>query len=175
MYYLCDGGKIAKMKDDMSGLAEEPKKPLLINPDMNPALHAKSCGRRENYGDVGHEGVFMFKRNGLYYLTAADSYEGRYSSVAAVSENIYGPYRNRHEAVPCSGGTSYFRDKDGNWWCTFFGNDNQAPFREMPAMIKVDFSKEGMIYPSKDQPFVLSQDKAEWEKHWNEKWKNKYE
>lgn len=30
---------------------------------------------------------------------------GRYSPMIAVSDNIYGPYRMRHEAVPCGGGT----------------------------------------------------------------------
>jgi hypothetical protein len=32
------------------------------------------------------------------------------------------------------GGTDYFQDKQGNWWDCFFGNDNQAPFREKPAI-----------------------------------------
>ena len=94
----------------------------------------------------GREGAFLFKRNGIYYLTAADSYEGRYSSMVAMSESIYGPYRMRHEAVPCGGGTCYFKDRTGKWWCTFFGNDNQAPFREMPAIVPVDFAPDGTIH-----------------------------
>jgi len=145
VYILTDGNLIARMKDDMSGMAEEPHKLYVENPDTIPSHHAKSCPKRCGANDVGHEGIFMFKRNGLYYWTAADTYEGRYSSMVAVSENIYGPYRNRHEAVPCSGGTCYFKDKEGRWWCTYFGNDSQAPFREMPAMIEVTFDDKGMI------------------------------
>lgn len=174
VYLIYGGGWIARMKDDMSGLAEEPVKPTLLDPDLEPKNHAKTCLPKRNCEDIGHEGAFMFKRNGLYYLTAADSYQGRYSSMAAVSESIYGPYKWRHEAVPCGGGTSYFKDKDGNWWCTYFGNDNQSPFREMPGMVKVDFADDSRIFPAKDQPYVLDKDKEEWEKLWTKVWKNKY-
>ena len=116
----------------------------------------------------------MFKRNGLYYLTAADSYQGRYSSMVAVSENIYGPYKWRHEAVPCGGGTSYFKDHEGQWWCTYFGNDNQSPFREMPGIIKVDFTSDGKVFPSKDQPQLNTLSQQEWEQKWAKVWKDKY-
>lgn len=171
VYYLYGGGWIAKMKDDMSGLAEKPVKPILLNPDLDPSLHAKTCETKRNCEDIGHEGVFMFKRYGLYYLTAADSYKGRYSSVAAVSESVYGPYRMRHEAVPCSGGTSYFKDHEGRWWCTYFGNDNQSAFREMPAMIRVDFAEDGRIFPAKEQPFLDSESQRNWDfdcyKNWS--------
>jgi len=149
VYLIYGGGWVARMKDDMSGLAEEPVKPVLLDPDMDPKHHAKTCPVKRNCQDIGHEGAFMFKRNGMYYLTAADIYDGRYSSMVAISECIYGPYKWRHEAVPCGGGTSYFKDHTGQWWCTFFGNDNQAPFREMPAMVKVDFDSDGKIFVEK--------------------------
>ena len=174
VYYLFGGGWIAKMKDDMSGLAEEPVKPTLIDPDMNPDHHASTCAPRRDCQDIGREGVYMFKRNGLYYLTAADSYQGRYSSIVAVSENIYGPYKWRHEAVPCGGGTSYIQDHDGQWWCTYFGNDNQSPFREMPGMIKVDFTSDGKVFPAKDQPQLNALSQQEWNQKWDKVWKDKY-
>lgn len=146
VYYLYGGGKIAKVKDDMSGLAEIPVSPVLLDPDTVPSHHSDGCSTRRQCKDIGHEGTCMFKRNGLYYLTAADSYEGRYSSMVAISENIYGPYRLRHEAVPCGGGTGYFKDKEGQWWCSYFGNDTQSPFREMPAIVKVGFRDDGTVY-----------------------------
>ena len=149
VYLIYGGGWIANMNDDMSALVEEPVKPVLIDPDLDPSHHARTCESRRDCEDIGHEGAFMFKHNGLYYLTAADSYEGRYSSMVAISESIYGPYRLRHEAVPCGGGTSYIKDHNGQWWCTYFGNDNQSPFREMPAMVKVDFDAEGKVYAIK--------------------------
>ena len=147
VYLVYEGGTIARMKDDISGLAEDPKKPALLDPDTNPAHHADTCAAHRQCSDIGHEGACLFKRNGKYYLTAADTYEGRYSSMAALSDNIYGPYKWRHEAVPSGGGTDYFQDKQGNWWDCFFGNEDQAPFREKPAMVAVEFDKDGKIHP----------------------------
>jgi len=156
VYFVYGGGWVARMKDDLSGLAEEPRKPKLLNPDLDPAHHADTCPPRRNCSDIGREGAFLFKRDGRYYLTAADTYEGRYSSMVAMSDNVYGPYDHRHEAVPCGGGTDYFKDKQGNWWCSFFGNDNQAPFREKPAIVKVEFAPDGQLSVAKEQPkFIL--------------------
>ena len=174
VYYLWGGGNIALMKEDMSGFAEEPFTPILDAPDRNPAHHAESCTKRRNGSDIGHEGVSMFKRGSLYYLTAADTYEGRYSSIAAISENIRGPYRMRHEAVPCGGGTGYFQDHNGNWWCSYFGNDSQAPFREMPGLIRVDFTEDGHIIPAEEQPMLDAAAKTRWAAAWNKVWKDKY-
>lgn len=174
VYFVYGGGWIARMKDDMSGLAEEPVKPFLIDPDTIPSHHAQTCLERRHCLDIGREGAFLFKRNGIYYLTAADSYEGRYSSMVAMSKSIYGPYQWRHEAVPCGGGTSYFKDHEGNWWCTYFGNDNQSPFKEMPAMVKVDFLPNGMIIPAKEQPLLDSGRSEAWKRNWIKNWKDKY-
>lgn len=85
--------EIALLKDDMSGLAEPFRRVVLSKPDHNPDHHAKKCvGRGMN--DLGHEGAVLFKRNGKYYLGAADNYEGRYSTCLAISDNVYGPYQN---------------------------------------------------------------------------------
>jgi xylan 1,4-beta-xylosidase len=157
VYLVWGGGWIARMKDDLSGLAEEPRKPVLLNPDKNPAHHAATCPPRRDCSDIGHEGAYLFKHDGRYYLTAADMYQGRYSSMVAISDNVYGPYDRRHEAVPCGGGTNYFKDKEGRWWCAYFGNDDQSSFREKPALVRVEFAPDGKIRVAKDQPdFVLA-------------------
>jgi beta-xylosidase len=154
IYFTWSGGtRIVLMKDDMSDFAEPFHKIVLQNPDHDPTHHAARCeGRGMN--DLGTEGAVLFKANGKYYLGAADDYQGRYSSCVAISDNIYGPYSGRHEAVPCGGGTGFFKDKIGNWWCSFFGNDNQSPWREKPGIVKVDFNPDGKIVVSKHQPFV---------------------
>ncbi len=123
----------------------------LDSPDRDPKHHSAKCSTR-GANDIGHEGATLFKANGKYYLGAADEYEGRYSSVVAISESIYGPYRMRHEAVPSGGGTDYFKDKQGNWWCAFFGNDDQVNWREKPGIVRVEFAKDGKIVVAKDQP-----------------------
>lgn len=147
------GTRIALMKDDMSDIAEPFHQIVLSNPDHDPKHHGERCpGRGAN--DLGTEGAVLFKANGKYYLGAADNYEGRYSSCVAVADNIYGPYRDRHETIPCGGGTGFFKDKQGNWWCSYFGNDSQSPWREKPGIVKVDFEANGKIVVSKKQPFV---------------------
>ena len=152
IYFTYSGpGKIARMKDDMSGLAEDYHPIKLDDPDHDPKHHAAKCSTR-GANDIGHEGASLFKANGKYYLGAADDYEGRYSGVVAIADNIYGPYRMRHEAVPSGGGTNYFRDKQGNWWCAFFGNDEQVTWREKPGIVRVEFGKGGRISVMKNQP-----------------------
>jgi beta-xylosidase len=147
------GTKIAPMKDDMSDIAEPFHQIVLENPDHDPTHHGARCeGRGMN--DLGTEGAVLFKANGKYYLGAADEYQGRYSSCVAVADNIYGPYRNRQETVPSGGGTGFFKDKNGNWWCSYFGNDSQSPWREKPGIVKIDFEKDGKIIVSRHQPFV---------------------
>lgn len=156
VYLVYGGGWIARMKDDLSALAEEPRKPELLHPDMDPRHHAETCPPRRNCADIGREGAYLFRKDGKYYLTAADTYEGRYSSLVAIADSIYGPYDHRHEAVPTGGGTNYFQDKTGRWWCGYFGNDDQAPFRERPALVLVDFAPDGRIHVATNQPgFVL--------------------
>jgi xylan 1,4-beta-xylosidase len=145
--------RIVRLKDDLSGMAEEAHPIVLTDPDHVPAHHAPKCeGRGMN--DLGTEGAELFKANGIYYLGAADTYEGRYSACMAMAENVYGPYRMRHESVPCAGGTGFFQDGGGGWWTSFFGNDPQSPFREKPAVVKIDFDKDGKIVVAKEQPLV---------------------
>jgi xylan 1,4-beta-xylosidase len=161
VYLISAPCSLALMKDDMSGLAEPMRTPILLGPDLNPAHHSTTCLTRRECKDIGHEGPCLFKNGGKYYLTAADTYEGRYSSMVAMSDNIYGPYQMRHEAVPCGGGTDYFKDKECNWWCAFFGNDGQSPWREMPGIVKVDFAPDGKIIVAKDQPAFVLQDNVQ--------------
>lgn len=153
IYLVYGSGWIVKMKTDLSGIEGKPKKVKLINPDINPNHHATICPPRRGCNDIGRESAFLFKNEGTYYLSVTDTYEGRYSSMVVVSDSVFGPYKNRHEAVPGGGGGSYFKDKTGNWYCTFFGNDNQMPWREKPGLIKVNVKNE-KISIARDQNFV---------------------
>ena len=150
--YFTYGGatRITRLKDDLSGFAEEPRQITLENPDHDPKHHSAKCSTRGS-NDIGHEGAVLFKANGRYYLGAADEWEGRYSSILTVSDNIYGPYKSRHEAVPTGGGTNYFRDKKGNWWCGLFGNDSQSNWREKPGIVRVEFAADGRVQIAKEQ------------------------
>ncbi len=130
VYFVYQNGKIARMKDDMSGLAEQPK---LLKP--------------ANAEQVGFEGAFLFKANGRYYLSCADFIDDRYHCYVAGSEHLYGPYGNRYLAVPHGGHNMFFKDAKGHWWSTFFGNDQDAPFREKPGLLPVRLGLDGEPRP----------------------------
>lgn len=147
VYYTSGGAtSLWLMNDDLSGVTGEIHKPQFEKPTDGSWTR----------GSIAQEGASVFKRNGIYYLGGAAFYKDRYSSVVATSTNIFGPYSNWQEAVPCGGGGDYFQDKQGNWWCAYFGNDYQSPFREKPAIVKIDFAADGKIIITKNQPdFVL--------------------
>jgi xylan 1,4-beta-xylosidase len=142
--------QIAELNAQMDGFVGSFKQIGLEDPDHTPSHHAEKCSAR-GMNDLGHEGAVLFKANGKYYLGAADSYEGRYSTCLAISDNIYGPYHTRHESVPCAGGTGFLKDKQGRWWTSYFGNDTQSPFLEKPAILRVDFDAGGKVIVAKEQ------------------------
>lgn len=128
--FVYQNGKIARMKDDMSGLAEEPR---FLKPPNAP--------------HVGFEGAFLFKANGRYYLSCAEFIGDDYHCMIASADKIDGPYGDRYLAIPHGGHNMFFKDKDGKWWSTIFGNSGNAPFRERPGILRVEFGKDGHIQP----------------------------
>ena len=143
VYWVYQDGKIARLKDDMTELAEPPR--LLV-----PA----------NGRHVGFEGAFLFKANGRYHLIAAefndvpgDPEKRRvYDCMAASSEKIDGPYTDRYLAIPHGGHNMIFRDLQGRWWSTFFGNDAFSPFRERFGLVRIEFGSDGRIRPVEGHP-----------------------
>jgi hypothetical protein len=130
VYFVYQNGKIARLTDDMTRLAEEPRL-------LKPAGGAQ----------VGFEGAFMFKANGCYHLSCADFVNGEYHDFVARARNIDGPYGDRFLAVPHGGHNMFFKDREGAWWSTFFGNDVNAPFKERPGMLRVEFVLDGSVRP----------------------------
>ena len=130
VYFVYQDGKIARMNDDLSGLAGAPR---LLKP--------------ANAAHVGFEGAFLFKANGRYYLSCAEANGPYYDCMIASSDKLEGPYGDRYLAVPHGGHNMFFKDKDGQWWSTLFGSDPYAPFTERPAMLRVEFGPDGRIRP----------------------------
>ena len=67
--------------------------------------------------------------------------------MAASSDKIYGPYGERYLAIPGGGHNVLFSDAQGQWWSTFFGNDDHAPFKERPAILRIAIDKNFRITP----------------------------
>jgi beta-xylosidase len=161
------GGYVALMKEDMSGI--ESQKNVTLDKEGAMGADGKPLPAEiKNRAEVAMEGASLFKRNGRYYLGGAAFWGAttgsRYSSVVSVSDKIYGPYKQFQEAVPCGGGGNYFQDKDGNWFCAFFGNDEASPFREKPGLIKIDFAADGKIVIADEQPAWILQEGSD--PHW---------
>jgi beta-xylosidase len=149
VYFLWHSGKIARMKPDMSGLAEPYHWLKLTVSDPDPGHHSSLCPLifgKDSFDHIGYEGMFMFKTNGLYYLCGSDHGEGgRYSCYIATSGNIYGPYSERYEALPYCGHSVFFRDGKKQWWSTFFGSDPGAPWQEQPGILPVTINSNGIV------------------------------
>jgi len=132
VYFLYQNGKIVRMNDDMTALVEEPR---LLAPET---------------GQVGFEGAFLFRVGDRYVLSCAEFIEGEYHGYTSTATSLDGPWSPRQLSIPHGGHGMYFRDTEGQWWATLFGNDRYAPFLERPAMLPVEFSLEGNPRPARD-------------------------
>jgi beta-xylosidase len=139
VYFVFQNGKIARMNDDMTGLAETPR---LLKP--------------ANAAHVGFEGAYLTKIAGRYHLIAAEFNKrdgvNAYDCMVASADNIHGPYGNRYLALPHAGHNMFFKDLHGQWWATFFGNDSHAPWREQPGMLPIRLDNEGKVVPASRIP-----------------------
>jgi beta-xylosidase len=151
VYYLWQDGKIARMKDDMTGFAEPPCQMVQVEFDPEPYC----------------EGVFMFKHNGFYnlclaiwtmdeggvagYFPGSKEQKLSYDCVIATSKNIYGPYSKRYTSITGGGHNSFFTGKDGKFYATMFGNpvnESFAPFYARPAVIEMEWDGE-KVFPKR--------------------------
>ena len=107
-----------------------------------------------NFLHVGFEGAFIFKANGRYYLSCAETNHtpsgARYDGMIASSDKLLGPYGPRYVASVSGGHNTYFKDKDGQWWTTYFGSDDFTPVRERAVLMRVKFADDGRVVPMSD-------------------------
>lgn len=147
-YFVWGSGWIARLKDDLSGLAEPPVRLRCEPADRDPEHHHPNRPCRENELDhIGFEGAFLFKANGRYYLSGAERYYERYHCMTAESATLRGPYSARYVSVPYGGHNNCFQDFEGRWWATMFGNDDQAPIQKQPGILRVEFDRQGHLRP----------------------------
>jgi xylan 1,4-beta-xylosidase len=150
VYFLWHCGKIARMKADMSALAEPYRWLKTSEADANPRHHSGLCKGifgKDSFDHVGYEGASIFKVNGVYYLSCAEQWDGRYSCCVATAKGIYGPYSPRYEAIPHGGHNVFFKDERGDWWSTYFGSDGSAPWREKPGVLPIRLDAAGKVGP----------------------------
>jgi beta-xylosidase len=157
VYLLEAGYRIAKMKPDLSGLAEP-----LRNLDFIPA---------PPWG----EGINMQRRNGLYIWSNAGNTEfpwrGKpaktYDCFSATATNIYGPYTNRYRAIPYAWHNNLFQDPDGNWFSTLFHPSPGFDWDLQPGIVPIEINDQGLItmkrfYPRPVWRYVASAPQGDW-------------
>lgn len=135
VYFLADGYQIARMNDDMTALAEPPRK---VEIKGGKYLWA--------------EGISMIKENGKYIFGHASvpcfnetQMPQSYDYFSSVSHSVYGPYEPMKRALPHCGHNNFFKDAAGNWWSTYFGTDPSAPFCIRPGVVAVEIDKQGRV------------------------------
>lgn len=157
VYFLYGDYNIAKMKPDMSGLAEAPR--------------AITFAEKPGWG----EGIFMVKVKGRYVFinsgnphgddkSLLDTYDS-YSAVSTVSP--YGPFSARYRAIPHDGHNNLFQDGKGGWWSTFFGSGPNNPWTVRPGVLPVEITPAGLVRAKRSEPrpvwrYATSAPGADW-------------
>lgn len=142
VYYLTDGYNIARMKSDMSGLAEAPKEL-----DFSPA---PPWAEGVSMMKVGDRYVWYGAGNSIVMINGKE--ERTYDCYSATSESVYGIYSGRYRAIPYAGHNNIFQDKGGHFWSTQF---HPQPFMAKalePAILPVEISDNGIISVRRTTP-----------------------
>jgi beta-xylosidase len=160
VYLLGKDHYIARMKTDLSGLAE-PFRRLKEKP-YNPEAYIEGVTMTKHHGKYQLlQSVWSIRKeegkDEFSYIEYAQKGKNFYSYdvVVAESDNIYGPYSPRYPAILQGGHNNVFQDKEGGWWSTVFFN----PRGEMgkvykvtcrPAVVAVKW-EEGRLMPDTER------------------------
>lgn len=143
VYWLWGSGWIARMKDDLTGLADEPRR--MITGHETAAKYDKGHKHQMNYSPLRPEGFFMTrnpKGELLVYFSVANERLGGLTrdTLGMVAETPYGPYSVpllTHEkpiAIEHGGEVTVFQGPD-RAYATFYGADSHAIHQDRPALV----------------------------------------
>jgi hypothetical protein len=138
LYLLWGGGRIGKLNARRDGF-EGPVKRLVDTDGEN----------------VGYEGNGLIKVGKTYFLTGAEwngplRTDGTYDMMYGTSASLLGPYTKRRLGVPHGGHGTAFRDAQGHYWYTMFGNDTTAPWRKHFGLVPIEVSGDDIRVPRID-------------------------
>lgn len=141
LYLLWGGGRLGKLNAKRDGFEGEPTR--LVDTD----------------GDhIGYEGNGLIKVGDTYFITGAEwngplRTHGTYDMMYGVSKSLRGPYAKRRLGAPHAGHGTAFRDKEGRYWYSMFGNDVTAPWRMHFGLIPLIIGDDDAIrVPGLDSP-----------------------
>ncbi len=99
---------------------------------------------------IGYEGNAIIKVGDIYFVTGAEWHgplrtHGTYDMMYGTSKSLFGPYTKRRLGAPHAGHGTVFRDKQGQYWSTMFGNDVTSPWRRQFGIIPLEIGDERSI------------------------------
>ena len=156
VYLIAHNHFIARMKDDLSDIAEPytkiketPYNPEPYIEGVYVVRHDKKYHLMQTVWSVKQsDDTYSFLRKGNKNLNS-------YDVVVAESDNIYGPYGERYPAIMAGGHNNLFQDRDGKWWSTTFFNPRGIQGKKFdvtcrPALIPVKWVN-GKIRPDQER------------------------
>lgn len=165
-YYLYTGGGskcyVAKLSSDMQTLAEDPV-------EIDETL------------DDFHEGMWIFKRNGIYYAMYADNTSGHNLMRYSTSNSPYGPFKDGGvilDATSCDTTHGSIVEYKNHWYMFYHNSDlsgrgnlrsvcvDEVFFNEDGSIQKVNQTKDGVsavgpIVPNEYESLHKTYDKSE--------------
>ena len=134
VYWLDFGYRVAKMKPDLSDIAEP--------------MHDLNFVPNPPWG----EGINLKRVNGKYLWTNAGRESGSYDCYSATADAVQGPYLNRYRAIPYAGHNNLFPDDKGQWWSTLFHPNDYLNLGFRPCIVPLSVSKDALIEPKRAYP-----------------------
>ncbi len=146
IYWVWGPGRIARMQDDLRGLAEPPRQ-LTVDRPAELTSHVPKLHQPES--------VSLFKtetgKQKRYFLVveSGSTRLGGYTRDTHIfeSEQLFGPYvteglKNQDLLVMHGGQSTIFEDGAGNWYATFYGADDKALWRDRPGILPLSFDRK---------------------------------
>jgi beta-xylosidase len=146
VFWIWQDGRIALMKDDMTGLAEKPKwaVPAALDELGRRDLNATRKQRR-----IGSYGAFLKKISGKYWMFCSETF-GRMQTenedvFVAVADSIYGPYSPRYLVLPHGGQSALFQDKSGKLCMAYAGDKGgYAAFTHRVGLVPMEIDPNAL-------------------------------
>jgi len=141
-YAYSNGMIVAKLKPDMVSLAETPRKIVYAPDSILKNDQLRFC-----------EGLYMHKRNGIYYLSYSNFKNNQYQSFYAMGKSPYGPFEWKGAMAPAPQGAQDHHsiiEFKGQWYYFYHIALKDFPkFKESQGRIvcfdKLFYNEDGTI------------------------------
>ena len=150
IYWVWGPGRLARMTDDLSGLAESPRQltwgfPLpqkvggaqphqVLNVSLYKTTLSDKKPRYHAVFESGHCRLGGDTRD--TFIASADQLFGPYGALP------FDGYGDAQMLIEHGGQANLFQDAAGNWYGTFYGADDHAVWRDRPGIVTTKWDKE---------------------------------